>query len=295
MIDPLKGKAAVESLKELISKEDVLIAPGVYDVVTASLVQRAGFQCAYMTGSGVSISTTGFPDIGLVSFSEVLERLGHIADCLEIPLIADGDTGFGGTLNVVRTTREFERRGAAAIQLEDQVMPKKCGHELGRRCISVSEMKEKVKAACDTRKSEDFLVIARTDARTNEGLEAALERAHEYQAAGADMLFVESLESVNEMKAARRALDAPLMANMVEGGRTPLLDREELSAIGFNAAIFPNTILRVVCGQVSSALEHLITFGGTGDILDKMWLHDDVWDLFHHEKWLALERKYSQG
>ena len=281
-------------LRNLIESKEVLIAPGVYDVVTAALVQRAGFQCAYMTGSGVSISSTGFPDIGLISFAEVLERLGHITENLSIPLIADGDTGFGGTLNVVRTTREFERRGAAAIQIEDQVMPKKCGHELDRRCISAFEMKQKIAAACDTRSSEEFLVVARTDARTNEGLQAAIERAYEYQEAGADILFVESLESIEEIEAARKALSAPVMANMVEGGRTPLLDREQLESLGYNVAIFPNTILRVVCAQVSAALEHLSRTGGTHSILDQMWLHREVWDLFKHEEWVALEHKYAK-
>lgn len=281
------------SLADLIASSKPLVAPGVYDVATARLVERAGFECAYLTGAGLSMSATGFPDIGMISFSEVADRLSHIADNLSIPLIVDGDNGYGGVLNVVRTIREFERRGASAIQLEDQVTPKKCGHELGRRCVPIDEMVSKIRAALDTRENSDFLIIARTDARTPEGFDSALERALAYEEAGADIIFPESLESVDEMQAVRSAIKAPIMANMVEGGRTPLLSADELGEVGYDLAIFPNSVMRIVLKQVAGALDHLRETGSTKELLDQMWMHRDMWELFDHSRWVELEQQYE--
>lgn len=280
------------SLLSIIKESGVTVVPGVYDVVTASLVKKAGFRCCYMTGAGVSMSATGFPDIGLISLAEVLQRLERIAGSLDMPLIADGDTGFGGPLHVVRTVREFERAGAAAIQLEDQKDPKRCGHELGRQCIPVDEMMTKITAALDSRNSQDFLIIARTDARTTYGLDDAIERAVAYEEAGADAIFLESLESVEEMRKARAAVEVPMLANMVEGGRTPLLTTEELTDIGYEVALYPNTILRSLCKGVSDVLSHLAAEGDTTKILKKMWTHRQVWDLFDYEEWVTLEARY---
>lgn len=288
-----EGKNAF--LREKLSEPGVLIAPGCYDAVSAALVERSGFDCAYMTGSGVSMSVTGFPDIGLISFKEVLDQLGNIADNLGIPLVADGDTGFGGNLSVARTLREFERRGASGIQLEDQVDPKKCGHELGRRCIPIADMQRKIMTACDARRDDDFVIISRTDARTGEGLDAAIERGNAYHEAGADVVFLESLESAEEMSKARAAIEAPFMANMVEGGRSPLLSRDELNEVGYDFAIFPNTILRLIGYHVNRGLQHLQETGSTGDLLDEMWLHRDLWQLFDHEDWVALEKRYDSA
>jgi 2-methylisocitrate lyase-like PEP mutase family enzyme len=285
------GKAA--TLRELVAEEQTLVAPGVYDAVSAKLVQRAGFGCAYLSGSGVSGSGMGLPDIGLASFTEVLGRLGVIADATDLPVIADGDTGYGGVLNVVRTVREFERHGAAAIQLEDQVFPKRCGHEEGRRCIPAAEMVDKLHAATDSRRSGDFLVIARTDARTSEGLSAAIDRGNLYAQAGADVVFVESPESVEEMRAIRAGVSAPLLANMVEGGWTPLLSRAELTEIGFQVAIFPNALLRFVCKQSEEFLARFNETGETVSQLPRMYSHGELFALFDFPAWAELEKKYT--
>ncbi|HEY1822682.1 MAG TPA: oxaloacetate decarboxylase [Trebonia sp.] len=282
-----------ETLRQLITAPGTLVVPGVYDAVSAKLVQRAGFSCAYMSGSGISMSGIGLPDIGLASFAEVVTRLGVIADATALPVIADGDTGYGGVLNVVRTVREFERHGAAAVQLEDQVFPKRCGHEEGRRCIPAADMVDKLHAAADSRRSDDFLIVARTDARTSEGLDAAIERANLYAEAGADVTFVESPESVEEMRAIRAGVNAPLLANMVEGGWTPLLSRAELTEIGFNVAIFPNALLRFVCKQAEAFLDRFRETGETVSALPQMYSHGELFALFDFPAWAEREKQYT--
>jgi carboxyvinyl-carboxyphosphonate phosphorylmutase len=279
-------------LRERLAAPGVLIVPGVYDAAGARLVERAGFECTYVTGAGVAMAAMGMPDIGLASFGEVLERLSVIADATELPVIADGDTGYGGVLNVVRTVKEFERRGASGIQLEDQVFPKRCGHEAKRRCIPVEEMVAKIKAAQDARVDDDFVVIARTDSRTSEGIDRAIERANAYAEAGADVCFVESPESVEEMRRVTAEVAAPTMANMVEGGRTPLLSRAELDDVGYDLTIFPNSILRLVCRQVERFLEHFHETGETSSLLGEMYSHKELFDLFDFPVWAALEDQY---
>jgi len=279
-------------LRERLAAPGILIVPGVYDAVGAKLVERAGFDCVYLTGAGVSMATMGMPDIGLASFAEVLNRLGVIADSTELPVIADGDTGYGGVLNVVRTVKEFERYGAAGIQLEDQVFPKRCGHEAKRRCVPADEMVGKIGAALDARTSDDFVVIARTDARMSEGIDAALERALAYEAAGADVVFLESPESTDEMRRFCATMTTPTMSNMVEGGRTPLLSRAELEEIGYSLAIFPNSILRLVTRQVERFLAHFHETGETASLLGEMYSHKELFDLFDFPQWAELEDKY---
>lgn len=280
------------SLRELLTRPNILVVPGVYDAAGAKLVERAGFDAVYLTGAGVAMAGMGMPDIGLVSFGEVLERLSVIADSTPLPLIADGDTGYGGILNVVRTVKEFERRGASAIQMEDQVFPKRCGHEAKRRCVPTSEMVAKINAALDARASDDFVVIARTDARMSEGIDAAIERAVAYEAAGADVVFVESPETVSDMKRVCAALHVPAMANMVEGGRTPLLSSAQLEEIGYRLAIFPNSILRLVCRQVERFLARFRETGETGSLLPEMYSHKELFDLFGFPEWAELEERY---
>lgn len=279
-------------LRERLTAPDVLIVPGVYDAVGARLVERAGFECTYLTGAGVSMAAMGMPDIGLASFAEVLERLNVIADATELPVIADGDTGYGGILNVVRTVKEFERRGASGIQLEDQVFPKRCGHEAKRRCVPIEEMVAKIKAAQDARADDDFVVIARTDARMGEGIDSAIERAVAYAEAGADVCFVESPESVEEMRRVTAEVPAPTMANIVEGGRTPLLSRADLDDIGYDLAIYPNSILRLVCRQVERFLADFHATGETASKLGDMYDHKELFDLFDFPVWAGLEDQY---
>jgi 2-methylisocitrate lyase-like PEP mutase family enzyme len=224
---------------ERIRRKELVSAPGVYDLVSAKLADRLGFDALYMTGYGVVASHLGLPDAGLATYSDMVGRVGQIAAMTRTPLVADGDTGYGGLLNVQHTVRGYEAAGAVAIQLEDQEFPKKCGHMLGRRVVPAADMAAKIRVAVESRSDPDFLVIARTDARTTLGLDEALRRAEAYLAAGADLLFIESPESVEEMERIGRTLGVPLVANMVEGGRTPILDAATLQRLGYRLAIFP--------------------------------------------------------
>jgi len=229
------------SLRALIGPGQFLVAPGVFDMISARIADRMGFGALYMTGYGTVASLLGLPDAGLASYTEMLGRVSAIAGGTATPLIADADTGFGGLLNVDRTVRGYEAAGAAGIQIEDQVFPKKCGHTPGREVVPVADMVRKIRVACEARRDPEFLIIARTDARTAHGLDEALRRAEAYDRAGADVLFVESPESEAEMASICRSFDKPCLANMVEGGRTPLLTREALRQIGYRIAIFPAT------------------------------------------------------
>ncbi len=227
-------------LAQRLKQPGLVVAPGVFDLISAKIADRMGFDCLYMTGYGVVASHLGLPDAGLATYSDMVGRVAQIARMTRTPFIADGDTGYGGLLNVQHAVRGYEAAGACGIQLEDQEFPKKCGHMPGRRVIPAADMAAKVRVAVDSRSDPDFLVIARTDARTTLGLDEALRRAEAYLEAGADVLFVESPESVDEMRAiGARFKGVPLLANMVEGGRTPVLSQAELEEIGYKIAIFP--------------------------------------------------------
>jgi len=227
-------------LARRLREPGLIVAPGIFDGISAKIADRMGFDCLYMTGYGVVASHLGLPDAGIASYTDMVDRVAQIARITETPLIADADTGYGGLLNVQHTVRGYEAAGACGIQLEDQEFPKKCGHMLGRRVIAAEDMAAKVRVAADSRSSRDFLIVARTDARTTLGLDEALRRAERYLRAGADVLFVESPESAEEMRAiGERFRGVPLLANMVDGGRTPVLSRAELEGIGYRIAIFP--------------------------------------------------------
>lgn len=227
------------TLRQRLSGSELIVAPGVFDLISARIADRMGFDALYMTGYGTVASYLGLPDAGLATYTDMVERVGRIAGGTKTPLIADADTGYGGLLNVQHTVRGYEAAGAAAIQLEDQEFPKKCGHLPGRRVILAEDMARKIRVAVESRDSKEMLIIARTDARTSLGLDEALRRAEAYRKAGADILFVESPETVEEMAIIGRTFDAPLLANMVEGGRTPVLDRKTLLELGYRIAIFP--------------------------------------------------------
>lgn len=222
-------------------------------MVSARLADRLGFDALYMTGFGVAAAALGLPDAGLATYTDMREAVARIVQGTATPVIADGDTGYGGPLNVERTVKGFEAAGAAAIQLEDQEFPKRCGHTLGRRVIAAEDMAVKIRVAVEARASRDFLVVARTDARTSLGLDEALKRADAYLRAGADALFIESPESEAEMEAIGKAFDVPLVANMVEGGRTPVLPPERLEALGFRIVIFPVTALLAAAAAMEAA------------------------------------------
>lgn len=281
-------------LQARLGQPELLVAPGCFDCLTARLVETAGFEAAYITGSGVSMSALGAPDVGLASFSEVLDRMKRICDVLTIPVIADGDTGFGGPLNVIRTVREFERAGVSAIQLEDQEAPKRCGHELGRKLVTPEEMAARIKAACDARQDAAFQVIARTDARTSLGLQAAIDRAGLYKEAGADVLFVESPESEAEMAEICRTFSGtPTLANMVEGGRTPCLPAGRLQELGYALAIFPNSLTRLFGRVGQELLGELADSGTTTGQAGRMLDHRALWSLFDYPAWIELEARYG--
>jgi|WetSurMetagenome_2_1015567.scaffolds.fasta_scaffold110690_2 2,3-dimethylmalate lyase len=285
---PIVGRN--RQLRTLLALHRLVVAPGAFDCITARLVETEGFPAVYITGSGVSMSALGAPDVGLMSFAEVLDRVKRICDVVSIPVIADADTGYGGPLNIVRTVREFERAGVSAVQIEDQAWPKKCGHEIGRKLIRTAEMTARLKAALDARLDEDLVIIARTDARTSEGLEEALARGAAYQEAGADVVFIESPESEEEMRLIARRFRVPTLANMVEGGRTPIFSTEKLQEFGFQIAIYPNSLTRVLGKVGRQLLQHLKREGSTAGMADLMLSHNELWALFERDKWTNVEQ-----
>ena len=281
------------ALRQRMAAPGIVVAPGCYDCISARLVEVSGFDAAYVTGSGVSMSALGAPDMGALSFGEILDRVRRICDSIAIPVIADADTGYGGPLNVIRTMREFERSGVSAVQFEDQEWPKKCGHEPGRKVASSSEMENRIKAAADARVDADVMIVARTDAIASEGYEAALERAMRYREAGADILFVEAPQSEAELGEVPRRLGVPCLANMVEGGRTPVLPFPRLESLGFKVAIYPNSLTRLFASAGQDLLSSLKTTGGTAAMANQMLDHGQLWSLFENEKWQALEKRFQ--
>lgn len=227
------------TMRELLARKRLIAAPGVFDMISVRIASRIGFECLYMTGYGTVASYLGLPDAGLATYTDMVNRVGAFCSAATMPVICDGDTGYGGLLNVAHTVRGYERAGASVIQLEDQEFPKKCGHTPGRRVIPVEDMVKKIQVAVEARESPDFLILARTDARTSLGLDEALRRAEAYARAGADILFVESPESEKELETIGKTFDLPLLVNVVETGRTPVLPAETLEQMGFAIAIYP--------------------------------------------------------
>lgn len=260
------------SLRDRLAQDTPLLAPGAYDALSALLIEQAGFEAVYLSGASIAYTQLGRPDIGLVSFDHVADVVGRVSERVSLPLIVDGDTGFGNAVNVQRTVRIFERMGASAIQLEDQTFPKKCGHLSDKGLVSTQEMSGKIRAALDARASDQTLIIARTDAIGVEGFEAALDRAHAYVEAGADVLFVEAPRSLGEMSAIAHAFAGrvPLLANMVEGGKTPLLDVTELGNIGFKLVISPGALVRALVPTAEAFLASLKANGATRPFAERM-------------------------
>jgi 2-methylisocitrate lyase-like PEP mutase family enzyme len=259
----MSSKPSKPSLKQLIDSGRFIVAPGVYDMISAKVADAMGFDAIYMTGYGVTASYLGLPDAGLATYTDMLNRAATIAGGTDTPLIADADTGYGGLLNVRHTVRGYESAGVQAIQLEDQEIPKKCGHTPGRRVVPVEDMVQKIKVAVDSRRSESTLIIARTDARTEHGIDAAIDRALAYVEAGADIAFVESPETVGEIEKIGRSIKAPILANMVPGGRTPVVKAQDLKAMGFQIAIYPGLGFSVAAEAVRRAYGYLQANGST--------------------------------
>jgi 2-methylisocitrate lyase-like PEP mutase family enzyme len=261
-----------QSLAERLKQPGLVVAPGVFDGITARIADSMGFDALYMTGYGSVASSLGLPDAGLATYSDMVGRVRMISSVTGTPLIADGDTGYGGLLNVDHTVRGYEAAGASCIQIEDQEFPKKCGHTPGRKVIPLADAARKIKVASEARSSKDFLILARTDARTTLGLDEALRRGEAFAKAGADIIFIESPESVQEMRQIAAAFHQPLLANMVEGGRTPVLSRAELEEIGFKVAIFPASGFLSVGAALKKVYGHLRERGSTSDFNGE--LHD---------------------
>jgi 2,3-dimethylmalate lyase len=277
-------------LRELLALEQILVAPGAHDAMAAKIIEQTGFEAVYMTGFGVSASHLGQPDVGLLTMSEMVDRVRDFASAIRIPVVCDGDTGFGNVINVARTVKEYERAGAAAIQLEDQVPPKKCGHTNGRRVIPTDEMVRKIKVAVSARSDPDFVIIARTDARTPLGIDEAIERGKAYEAAGADVVFVESPESIEEMEAICRSFRVPTLANMVELGRTPFLTAARLQEIGYRLAIFPVSAILSAAKAIQTTMERLRLTGTTGDRIPDMLPFSRFNDLIGLPRITAIEK-----
>lgn len=276
-----------------LAASEILIVPGVYDALTARLVELAGFEAAYLSGAGVSYSSLARPDLGLVTQTEMVERLSRITHAVSLSIIADGDDGHGNALNLMRTVRMFERAGAQAIQIEDQKSPKRCGHLAGKRLISVAEMVGKIRAARRARSSSEFIIIARTDARGVVGLDAAIARARAYAEAGADALFVEAPRSRDELAAIAEALPTvPLVANMVEGGVTPPVSAAELQAMGYAMVLYPNTLTRRFVTAAREVLDDLRTRGTTADARYPLASFTELGDLLGRARLAELEDEF---
>jgi 2-methylisocitrate lyase-like PEP mutase family enzyme len=283
-----------ETLHARLSRKPIVVAPGVYDAFTALVATQAGFDTIYVSGAAIAYTKLGRPDIGLVSMSEVAETVTLIRDRVGAHLIVDADTGYGNAINVVRTVRAFERAGASAIQLEDQDFPKRCGHLDGKALIPTDEMVGKLKAALDTRVSADTLIVARTDAVAVEGFESAIERAARYREAGADMLFVEAPKSRDDLARIAKALPGvPLMANMVEGGKTPILPARELEALGFALVIFPGGIVRALGHMAAEYYGSLANSGTTEPYRNRMLGFEEINRVIGTPEMIALGQRYE--
>jgi len=286
--------ADAETLRTRLTRKPVVVAPGIYDALTAHLAERAGFSTLYVSGAAIAYTRLGRPDIGLVAMNEVADAISLISDRVRADLVVDADTGYGNALNVGRTMRLFERAGARAIQLEDQAFPKRCGHLDNKTLIPPEEMIGKIKAALDARRSRETLVIARTDAVAVEGFDRAVARAISYRDAGADILFIEAPKTRAELQRIPSAIsDVPLMANMVEGGKTPPLNASELEAIGFSLVIFPGAIVRVLARAAVEFYAVLAAKGTSEPFQDRMYDFTALNELIGTPEMIALGKQYE--
>ena len=280
-----------KALRSLIAGPGYTMVPGAYDTLTARLVEQAGFAAVYLTGGGYS-RASGYPDLGLLTLGENAHFIGLTVEAVQIPVIADADTGYGNAINVVRTVREYEKTGVAGFHIEDQVSPKKCGHYEGKEVIPCSEMVGKIKAAVDTRRDADMVIIARSDARGVEGLQAAIDRVNAYLEAGADVGFVEAPQSVDELRSVGREVRGPALVNVFEGGKTPMLAAGELAAMGFRLGIYPSQTHRAAIRAAQRVLRALKEDGDTNRVEADLATFQEREDAVGTASWRALEEKY---
>jgi 2,3-dimethylmalate lyase len=281
-------------LRQMLAEPGIVVAPGAYDGFSARLVEAAGFAAVYMTGAGTAASHLGQPDLGLTTLTEMATHAAHLASAVSVPLIADADTGYGNVLNVVRTVREYERAGVAGFHIEDQVAPKKCGHIAGKQVIPAKEFADKIRAASEYRTDPDLVIIARTDARAVNGLDDAIERGNLYAEAGADVVFVEAPESEREIERIAREVKAPLLANMVPAGKTPMYRVPELERLGFKIVIFPAVCMAAAVPAMERALACLKetqTESHDGPALGPM----DIFRKVGFDWWHAIEERFSRS
>ncbi|WP_160153407.1 oxaloacetate decarboxylase [Microbulbifer sp. ALW1] len=297
MTGSAKTKPSVPPLGELLATGEVLQAPGIYDGLSARLVEQAGFNAAFISGACISFSRFGRPDMGLVSASEVADTIAVIRERTPLPLIVDMDTGFGNALNVQRTVRTFERAGASALQMEDQLMPKRCGHMSGKQVISAQEMEGKIRAALDARQDENTLIIARTDALGVHGIDDALERAERYLQAGADAIFVEAPQSLAQMQEIGRRFGdrIPLVHNLVEGGNSPVESAGDLAALNYRIALYPASLLHLFLPAAQQLLQDLRKLGHVGEHRQRMVDLSAINTLLGAEELLNAGQKYQQN
>jgi 2-methylisocitrate lyase-like PEP mutase family enzyme len=281
-------------LRERLVRGAGVVLPGAANALAARVIAASGFEAVYITGAGIANTALGVPDLGLVTLTELVDHVAAISDAVVLPLVVDADTGFGNALNLRRAVRLLERAGANAIQIEDQVFPKRCGHFEGKAVITAAAMVQKIKAAVDARHDPDLLIIARTDARAVEGLDAAIDRAAAYREAGADILFVEAPQSVAELEAIPARLPGPHLANIVFGGKTPGLPRERLAAMGFSGIVYANAALQAAVAGMSRVLRHLAATGSLAGIEDALASFAERQSLVDYDGFAALDRRYAE-
>ena len=287
------NKSAAGQFKELLQAPGIIAAPGAYDCLTAAIIQQAGFPAVYMTGAGTSVARLGKPDLALASMTEMVSNAADIAQAVDVPVIADADTGYGGVLNVARTVRQYERAGVAAIHIEDQQSPKRCGHLDNKQVVSSTEMVQKIRAAVDARTDDDFTIIVRTDALAVTGWDDTMRRCGEYVDAGADMLFIEAIRSAEDAQRITSNFNVPLMYNFVETGKSPLLPAPELEQLGFKLVIFPVSALLMVCKAVSELMAQLKSTGSTESMLDRMYSLEDCFNLVGLKELMAQDAGFA--
>jgi 2-methylisocitrate lyase-like PEP mutase family enzyme len=280
-----------QKLRALITGRGYTMAPGAYDTLTARLVEQAGFETVYLTGGGYS-RANGYPDLGLLTLSENVRFIGLTVETVGIPVIADADTGYGNAINVIRTVREYEKSGVAGFHIEDQVSPKKCGHYEGKEVIGLGEMVGKIHAAVDTRQDPDLIIIARSDARAIEGLQASIDRVNAYLEAGADVGFVEAPQNVEELRIVGRQVGGPALVNVFEGGKTPMVPANQLEAMGFRLGIYPSQTHRAAIRAAQKVLAALKENGDTSRIESDLATFQEREDAVGTDRWRAIEEKY---
>jgi len=280
-------------LKNLVFAKEILVMPGIYDGLSAVIAEKLGFKALCLGGYAASASLLGKPDISLLTLTEMTNHLRNITEVTDIPVLADGDTGYGSILNVIRTVREFEKAGAGGLFIEDQVFPKRCGHMEGKQVIPAEDMVSKLKAALDTRIDEDMIIMARTDAYAVYGLDEAIRRANLYHEAGADMIFIEAPTTSDEMKRLNQAVSAPSLANMVEGGKTPLRTAKELEEMGYSVAVFPVSAIYAAAKSVWNLLKLLSETGTTQGYEESMFCFDEFNELVNLRQYRKIESGYA--